>query len=117
MRIDSKMVTAALMACAALSPLLVWLNLPITPLRTLVSVPTLLFSPGYLILRLRFAEGLRRLELYLLSVGLSLSITGVWAVVLDELGLPVLPIIVGAPLVAITLVAGGVNIWRESRRS
>lgn len=106
-----------LMVCGALSAMLLWMNYPSVPLRVFVSIPTLLFSPGYLILRLRFASELQRLELFLLSVGLSLAITGVWAVILDELGLPVQPLIVGSPLVGITLIAGGLNLWRQSRHS
>jgi uncharacterized membrane protein len=115
--LDSRMKTLILMACAALSVLFVWINIPIIPFRVIVSIPTLLFSPGYFILKLNFAKGLDRLEFLLLSVGLSLAITGVWAVTLDELGLPVLPLIVGLPLVVIILIAGGVDLWRQKQRS
>ncbi|MEM0272246.1 MAG: hypothetical protein QW514_06885 [Thermoprotei archaeon] len=107
-----------LVVFAAISPLLVLLNPPFSvPIRVLVSIPTLLFSPGYLILSLKFSDELSRLETLLLSVGLSLAITGVWAVILDELSLPIDPLIVGGPLVLITIILGGLKLWMISQHS
>jgi uncharacterized membrane protein len=101
---------------AALSVVLLGAGVDSTFLRALVSVPTLLFSPGYMVLTTRFAHSLKRMELILLSVGLSLAITGIWAVILDEFELPVTPLVVGSPLIAITLILGGLRLWRLSRR-
>ncbi len=115
-RLDrGRTLTITLMVFAALSMVLVEAGVDTVPLRALVSVPTLLFSPGYMLLTTRFAEGLKRTELFLLSIGLSLAITGIWAVALDELALPVTPLVVGSPLIGITLILGGLRLWRLSR--
>jgi uncharacterized membrane protein len=108
--------TVTLIVFAALSVVLLGAGVDSTFLRALVSVPTLLFSPGYMVLTTRFAHSLKRMELILLSVGLSLAITGIWAVILDEFELPVTPLVVGSPLIAITLILGGLRLWRLSRR-
>lgn len=110
-----RLLTITLMVLALLSPLAVVADMYV-PIRVVLAVPTILFSPGYMILATGFPGRLKRSERMLLSVGLSLSITGIWAIVLGELLLPITPLIVGAPLVAITVVFGGIRLWR-SRRS
>lgn len=108
---DARLLTATLMLLAVLSLVALLLDMPYPPLRVVFGVPTILFSPGYLILSVGFPAALKRSERVLLSVGLSLSITGIWAAVLSELLFPITPLVVGAPLVALTLIFGGIRLW------
>lgn len=108
-----QILTVTLIVLALLSPIAVLADLPYKPIRAILAVPTILFSPGYMILSVGFPGRLKRSERILLSIGLSLSITGIWAVVLGELLLPITPLIVGAPLVALTVVFGGIRLWRS----
>lgn len=87
----------------------------IIPFRVVVAVPSVLIVPGYLLIMLFAQDSAGKLEGYLLAVGLSLAIIGIWAVLLDMAGLPVTAQVVGFPTLLVSLAAGAILIFRWKR--
>ncbi|SRR5579875_72767 len=114
---SGRLATTTLIILAAISPIMVWLNPAFIPLRVVIVLPTIFFSPGYLMLKTLFKEKFELSERLLLSIGISLSITGVWAVIISELLLPITPLLVGAPLVTLTLIFGALDLWKGNPNS
>jgi uncharacterized membrane protein len=85
------------------------------PIRVIVSLPAIVFIPGYLIVRTVYSKETSTTETFVLSIGFSLSIIGVWSVLLDEAGLPVTGYLVGLPTLITTLAFGVLAIWKESK--
>jgi uncharacterized membrane protein len=111
------LVVLLLMGAAAASYFLAYYNIDgaaVSPIRVAISLPAIVFIPGYLIVQSVYPKETSTAETFVLSIGFSLAIIGVWAVLLDEASLPVTGYLVGLPTLLATLTFGALAILRES---
>lgn len=83
-------------------------------IRTFISIPSIVFTPGYFIME-TFTKEKDTLAKFLMSVGLSLSILGIWAIFIDMSSLRITPELVGLPALVISVSFGVFLIFKGNK--